>query len=117
MVLGECGVNFAAGMSGGVAYVYDPTQDFDLKCNLEMVDLDPLMTRDADETETVRALIAEHVAQTDSQLGKDLLADWAKTQQLMVRVMPIEYRRYLARQGKEQTDASRRTGAEVVRQQ
>ena len=110
-VLGRTGVNFAAGMSGGIAYVYDPRQDFDLRCNLDMVDLETL-SQQAD-VDALREMIEKHVELTDSARGKELLADWEKTISLFVKVMPIEYRRALGQMRKVELGA-RRTEGEVV---
>src|SRR5690606_17634730 len=73
VVLGQTGKNFAAGMSGGIAYVHDIDQSFSTKCNLGMIDL---VKPDASDLETIRALIEEHVTRTHSPLGKRLLADF-----------------------------------------
>ena len=112
--LGATGINFAAGMSGGIAYVYDPAQDFDLKCNLEMVDLDPLVDCLDGDIEYVREMIEKHVAYTDSAKGKWMLDNWQKALQLFVRVMPMEYRRLLGQMAKEEKKGTRRTKDEVV---
>src|SRR5579884_4010398 len=93
VVLGPTGRNFAAGMSGGIAYVYDKDKRFADRCNPELVDLEELGEEDEDE---VRALIAEHVARTGSLVGRNLLASWARgTRERFVKVMPRDYRRVL----------------------
>src|SRR5437763_2519925 len=74
VVLGPTGRNFAAGMSGGVAYVYDKDRRFNERCNLELVDLEELSEQDVEE---VRGLISEHVAPTGSLVGRNLHASWA----------------------------------------
>lgn len=112
--LGSTGINFAAGMSGGIAYVYDPLQDFDLKCNLEMVDLDPLIDCSDDDIQYVRKMIEEHVKYTDSNKAKWMLENWESVLQLFVRVMPMEYRRLLGQMVKEEKHGSRRTKEEVI---
>ncbi len=89
-ILGKTGINFAAGMSGGVAYVYDPDQQFDLKCNLEMVDLEPVLL-ESDEA-TLYEMIQKHWDYTESALARKLLEHWEKTKTLFVKVMPMEYR-------------------------
>jgi glutamate synthase domain-containing protein 3 len=92
VVLGLTGVNFAAGMSGGIAYVYDKDGMFDSRCNLEMVDLDlPTL---ADERE-LRGLIERHAACTGSPLARRLLADWQWERGRFLKVFPMEYRRAL----------------------
>ncbi len=82
VVLGRTGRNFAAGMSGGIAYVYDVDRRFEGRCNLELVDLEPLTDEDADE---VKALIAEHVARTGSLVGRNVLASWERAVERFVR--------------------------------
>ncbi len=71
VVLGPTGRNFAAGMSGGIAYVYDADRRFASRCNTELVDLDPL--DEADDQE-LRALIAEHAQRTGSLVARNILA-------------------------------------------
>ena len=92
IVLGPTGVNFAAGMSGGLAYVYDADGLFDTRCNLQMVDLDLLDARDEKE---VRTLLQRHHDLTGSDLAQAMLADWAETKGKFVKVFPQEYRRVL----------------------
>ncbi|MDR0826948.1 MAG: glutamate synthase subunit alpha [Desulfovibrio sp.] len=92
VVLGLTGVNFAAGMSGGLAYVYDKDGLFDSRCNLEMVDLD-LLT-EADEAE-LQTLIEKHNAYTGSPLASKLLAGWQREKGRFLKVFPMEYRRVL----------------------
>jgi glutamate synthase domain-containing protein 2/glutamate synthase domain-containing protein 3 len=89
-VLGPTGVNFAAGMSGGIAYVYDPDQQFDLRCNLEMVDLEPMFL-DLD-IEKLRGMIQKHYGYTGSTKAKEMLDNWERTKNLFVKVIPMEYR-------------------------
>ncbi len=93
VVLGRTGRNFAAGMSGGIAYVYDVDRRFEGRCNLELVELEPLAEDDAQE---VKALIAEHVARTGSLVGRNVLAAWDRTVERFVKVMPRDYKRVLA---------------------
>jgi glutamate synthase (NADPH/NADH) large chain len=113
VVLGRTGVNFAAGMSGGIAYVYDPHQDFDLRCNLDMVDIEALS--DPDDIATLRRLLENHVHYTRSARARCLLEKWEETVSLMVKVMPMEYRRALGKMAQEDLEA-RRTDAEQVRE-
>lgn len=91
-ILGLTGVNFAAGMSGGLAYVYDRDGLFDSRCNLEMVDLDLLEEADAVE---LKIMIEKHAAFTDSPLAKAILAGWEWEKGKFVKVFPMEYRRVL----------------------
>ncbi|HUE26377.1 MAG TPA: glutamate synthase large subunit, partial [Solirubrobacteraceae bacterium] len=93
VVLGPTGRNFAAGMSGGVAYVYDKDRHFADRCNLELVDLEQLTEADDEE---LKALISEHVARTGSMVGRNLLASWERgARDRFVKVMPRDYRRAL----------------------
>ena len=94
VVLGRTGRNFAAGMSGGIAYVVDEEGDFAQRCNLQMVDLEPL--EDAQEEEFVRNLIARHAGLTQSARAKQILNDWSRFREKLVKVMPLDYRRVLA---------------------
>ena len=108
-VLGTTGRNFAAGMSGGIAYVLDVDGQFAKRCNPAMVDLEPVLSeseqqgkvaRDvwhlgtADEV-LLRRLIEDHARYTDSRRAKEILADWAKQRAKFVKVFPKEYRRAL----------------------
>jgi glutamate synthase (NADPH/NADH) large chain len=95
VVLGPTGVNFAAGMSGGVAYVYDETELFDTRCNLDMVDIESVRTPE-DQAE-LRSMIERHYGFTGSRHAKAILNDWEGSYPLFVKVMPIEYRRALER--------------------
>jgi glutamate synthase domain-containing protein 3 len=112
VVLGRTGVNFAAGMSGGIAFVYDPYQDFDLRANLDMVDIEPVT--DKEDIALLRRMIERHVQYTASPKGRELLIHWEETLSLMVKVMPMEYRRALGKMAQEDLE-SRRTEAEQVR--
>jgi glutamate synthase domain-containing protein 3 len=91
-ILGQTGVNFAAGMSGGLAYVYDKDGLFDSRCNLEMIDLDLLSPEDEEELKT---MIEKHVRYTDSAMGRRILAGWSQEKGRFVKVFPMEYRRIL----------------------
>ncbi len=93
VVLGRTGRNFAAGMSGGIAYVYDVDRRFEGRCNLELVDLEKMTDEDSEQ---VRALISEHVARTGSLVGRNVLASWDRAVDRFVKVMPRDYRRVLA---------------------
>ena len=94
VVLGPTGLNFAAGMTGGVAYVYDAHNDFDLHCNLETVDLETVEEGSAGEIELLK-LIREHVRLTGSPFAAQLLADWRNIRHAFVRVIPYEYKKAL----------------------
>jgi glutamate synthase domain-containing protein 2/glutamate synthase domain-containing protein 1/glutamate synthase domain-containing protein 3 len=85
VVLGPTGRNFAAGMSGGVAYVLDEDETFAAKCNGELVGLDEL---DDDDVELISALVAEHFQRTESAVAQRVLRDWPR----IVKVMPHDYK-------------------------
>ncbi len=118
VVLGNTGRNFAAGMSGGVAYVLDLNGDFEARCNLAMVELEPLPEEDAGldpaergdlathgevqvdhlssaEESQLRGLIARHHHYTGSERAREILDDWSGFRAKFVKVMPTEYRRVL----------------------
>ena len=92
VVLGRTGRNFAAGMSGGIAYVLDTDGDFRSRCNIGMVDLEPLLPKDI---ALVRALVERHVEHTGSEYAARLLEEWAVVLPTFVKVMPRDYRRVL----------------------
>jgi len=112
VVLGETGRNFAAGMSGGVAFVYDPKGDFAGRCNTTMVNLEPVLAsrdqtdpaawhsqtrnseREADEV-ILRRLIERHFKYTGSTRARNLLDDWANSRAKFVKVFPTDYKRAL----------------------
>jgi glutamate synthase domain-containing protein 3 len=93
IVLGETGRNFAAGMSGGIAYVWDSTGTFRPKVNMEMVALEEL---DQGDLDYVKSRIEKHVEYTESARGKAILAAWPSEQKKFVKVMPTDYKRALA---------------------
>ena len=99
VVLGDTGLNFAAGMSGGIAYVYDPDRQFDLRCNLDMVDLE-LLTDPEDEAE-LKSLITRHLNHTGSKKARFILDNWEASLPFFVKVFPMEYRRVLGLMSKE----------------
>jgi len=134
-VLGDTGRNFAAGMSGGIAYVYDPDGRFAELCNLSMVDLEPVGPTGAVEredealkprqrsvsvensgmgdplrfdAERLRILVERHHLFTGSARAAELLADWDEALTRFVKVMPKDYRRALTEQ------AEARAGAKAV---
>jgi glutamate synthase domain-containing protein 3 len=95
VVLGATGRNFAAGMSGGIAYVLDEDGTFERRLNKGMVEIDPLDERDL---ATVRGLVQRHFEYTHSQVAWRLLSGWRDTVKHLVKVMPAEYRQVLAKQ-------------------
>jgi len=96
VVLGKTGRNFAAGMSGGIAYVLDTNQLFDTLCNLDMVDIEPV-TAPAD-IDHLKGLVSEHANRTGSRLANKILAEWRETLPRFVKVMPQEYKKALQTQ-------------------
>jgi glutamate synthase (NADPH/NADH) large chain len=90
LILGSTGRNFAAGMSGGIAWVYDKDGSFTENCNREMVDLDPLSNKDA---EHIIALLKKHASLTGSKVAKDLLKNWDEASTKFVKVFPQEYKK------------------------
>ena len=93
VVLGETGRNFAAGMSGGVAYVYDPRHTFDYFCNMDMVELS--LVEDSVSRKELLELLRQHYLHTGSALAGRVLDDWHRTVEDFIQVVPIEYKRVL----------------------
>jgi len=112
IVLGTTGRNFAAGMSGGVAYVFDVDGKFRRRCNPQMVDQEALV--DAGEIDFVQTLIMRHAAATGSAYAQNLLKDWASLQARLVKVMPREYKRALAEQAKKEAAEAAHVSDPVV---
>jgi glutamate synthase (NADPH/NADH) large chain len=94
VVIGAVGRNFAAGMSGGQAFVYDPTQQLRAKTNLDMVELEPLV--DDSDIWLVYSLLEDHVRFTRSPRGKKLLDNWDNVIARFTKVMPTEYKRVMS---------------------
>jgi len=121
VVLGETGRNFAAGMSGGIAYVLDESGDFEKRCNMAMVEFEPVL-EEADALERLdhhgqdlethglvelmhdmtsnddvrlKTLIERHMHYTDSSRAREILENWEANRKKFVKVMPVEYRRAL----------------------
>lgn len=113
VILGETGKNFAAGMSGGIAYVYDPSEQFDSRCNLEMVELEGVW--DANDQKALKALIQEHFDLTGSNIAQTILENWEVQYPQFVKVVPVEYRKVLERlQMNENRDAETMSVTEEV---
>ncbi|NJP19933.1 MAG: glutamate synthase large subunit [Hydrococcus sp. CRU_1_1] len=93
VILGATGRNFAAGMSGGVAYILDETGDFATRCNTSMVGLETL---ESEDVETIYQMIQKHADYTKSQKASKVLANWEAMQSKFVKVMPKDYKRVLA---------------------
>ncbi|SVB56782.1 uncharacterized protein METZ01_LOCUS209636, partial [marine metagenome] len=105
VVLGSVGRNFAAGMSGGVAYVFDDAGVFDQLCNQEMVDMEAVET--LEDQQELRSLIEEHVRHTKSNRGRHVLENWDMLLSKFVKVIPRDYRRALEEMAGKQADQSR----------
>jgi glutamate synthase domain-containing protein 3 len=94
VVLGACGRNFAAGMSGGLAYVFDERGDFaEKRCNTASVDLEPLI--DFQDVQTVRNLISRHSELTGSRRARQILDNWSEMLPRFIKIFPHEYKRVL----------------------
>jgi glutamate synthase domain-containing protein 2/glutamate synthase domain-containing protein 1/glutamate synthase domain-containing protein 3 len=93
VVLGEVGRNFGAGMSGGIAYIYDKNQTFAKLCNHSMIDLDKM--DDPESIAELRGMIERHQQYTDSSVAQVVLDNWDQSLTQFVKVMPKEYKRYL----------------------
>jgi glutamate synthase (ferredoxin) len=93
VILGSTGRNFAAGMSGGIAYILDEKGDFAPKCNREMVDIETL--EDPEEIADLKQLITNHANYTGSKKATQVLANWEATVKTFVKVMPRDYKRVL----------------------
>ncbi len=96
VVLGKTGRNFAAGMSGGIAYIYDVEKSFRKRCNLEMVELEGVSV---DDVRNIYNLLRNHYQYTQSQIAGKILDNFAREIKKFIKVMPIEYKRIL--EGKE----------------
>ena len=125
VVLGRTGRNFAAGMSGGIAYVIDEDGTFETRCNMAMVELEPVPEESAvaekeygveletsgmvdvmsdlsvKDAERLHKLISDHARYTNSGRAQAILADWKRYRPLFKKVMPVEYARALAEMAKE----------------
>lgn len=93
VVLGKTGVNFAAGMSGGIAYVYNPTHNLDLVSNLDMVDIEEIY--ESNDLIVLKNLVTEHFMMTKSRKAKFILDNWENEKYTFVKVFPMEYKRVL----------------------
>jgi glutamate synthase (NADPH) large chain len=128
IVLGETGRNFAAGMSGGVAYVYDPVKEFEPRCNMSMVGLEPVLATSEQLTRTepstwhkgecdeiiLKSLIERHFKFTGSEKARMMLDNWDAARQKFVKVFPSEYKRALGEMhAKKQSAMKAREAAKV----
>ena len=115
VILGGTGRNFAAGMSGGIAYVWNPVGAFEKRCNLGMVDIEPLTNEDI---EYVHDMVTRHVQATDSQRGRLILDRWASLfageRCGFVRVMPQDYKRVLLAEARARAESREPEFAELI---
>jgi glutamate synthase (NADPH/NADH) large chain len=120
LVLGRTGRNFAAGMSGGVAYVYDPADNFRSRCNREMVELEDLSESDissdgdSDDVTTVLGMLASHVRFTGSTVAAGLLTDWDTAKERFVKVIPKDYKRVLLAEARARAESREPAFNELV---
>ncbi len=101
VIIGKTGRNFAAGMSGGIAYVLDEDDDFKIHCNMGMVNLEEIES--AEDVQVVKDLLTKHVQYTQSTVAEKILGNWNEYQSKFVKVMPKQYKRVLEaiKRGKE----------------
>jgi len=104
VVLGKTGRNFAAGMSGGIAYIFDPDTNFPPMCNHDLINLEKVET--LKEKECLYSYINEHVDVTGSAVGRYILSDWDNNLNNFVKVMPRDYKNILMSQEKMETETS-----------
>ncbi len=95
VVLGQTGINFAAGMSGGIAFILDENQLFDTNCNLEMVNIEPVNRKD--DQALLKSMLEKHLKYTNSKLAETILKSWMEFLPLFVKVMPIDYKKAMER--------------------
>jgi glutamate synthase (NADPH/NADH) large chain len=112
VVLGKTGKNFAAGMSGGIAYVFDPEHALDKLCNREMVELE---TMEAEDKAEVKAMVEKHFKYTGSDPAEWILENWEVACELFVKVMPQDYKAVLQKQKKSKASAASVKDAPVAK--
>ena len=93
VILGPTGRNFASGMSGGIAYVWDTEDKFNAHCNMDMVDLEELV--EAEDIAEVKQLIEKHLNYTGSVVASNILSDWDNQIGNFIKVMPRDFKRVL----------------------
>jgi len=113
VVLGKTGRNFAAGMSGGIAYVYDPNERFATRCNKAMVELSPVS--EAEDVETIRRLLTHYVGYTGSSVAQEILDDWDECYPQFVKVFPLDYKRVLEERAKKAQSGARAADLQETR--
>ncbi len=104
VILGPTGRNFAAGMSGGIAYVYQPKEAFLPNCNLDLVELELVET--PEESAELKQLIENHLRYTGSDIAEEILVDWDANVRRFVKVMPVDYKKALAELTQKSTSAA-----------
>ncbi|KAM7467706.1 hypothetical protein LguiB_015268 [Lonicera macranthoides] len=112
VVLGKTGRNFAAGMSGGIAYVLDVDAKFRSRCNTELVDLDKV--EDEDDIMTLRMMIQQHQRHTNSQLGREVLAEFENLLPKFIKVFPRDYKKILT--SMRQVDIAKRAAEKAAKE-
>ena len=100
VILGATGRNFAAGMSGGIAYIYDVNGEFDSLCNKEMVDLDPL---DQDDAKHLHDMVSSHYAYTESTIAKFVLGDFENQLKNFIKVFPKDFKKVMMEKSQKST--------------
>ncbi|HMR56053.1 MAG TPA: glutamate synthase subunit alpha, partial [Cyclobacteriaceae bacterium] len=106
VILGDTGRNFAAGMSGGVAYVWDVNKTFVKNCNMEMVLLDTL---DEEDEHLLHSMIEQHKHHTNSEVAAHILSYWTNTYKNFIKVMPIDYKKVLEKRKAEKKSTTAQT--------
>ena len=103
LILGKIGRNFAAGMSGGIAYIYKENENFDVKnFNQEMIELEVPSKQDLD---FIKTLVENHFSLTSSKIAEDIISNWKRNKDKFVKVMPIEYKAALEKMAKDKIDS------------
>ena len=113
VILGPTGRNFGAGMSGGIAFVFDPDQSFERKFNDSMADLFSLVPDSEDDIELKR-IITNHVKYTESEVGTALLTDWDNAVKKFKKVLPRDYARIIEEQAKKVTSQNNMISKEGI---
>ena len=103
VILGPTGRNFGAGMSGGEAFVYDPKNEFESKCNMDTFELEKVDVKE--DIAELKNLIERHLDYTGSEIAKTILSDWKKQLKLFTKVMPTDYKRVLAEMDQKRKEA------------
>jgi glutamate synthase domain-containing protein 3 len=114
VIIGPTGRNFAAGMSGGIAYVYDDNGQFPELCNKDLVELEKPADFTPDDIKTLRTLLENHHRYTNSSVAKAILDDWDNEVRWFVKVMPTDYRRALARMAEIEAQANKLSEKQTV---